>query len=80
VLNSAPHHKNVYGSGRILNLGTRWNEWSALRPGSFTPEEKSPPGTHWIGSWVGLEDGLEAVAKREKSLPLSGIELQSSSP
>jgi hypothetical protein len=27
-------------------------EWSASRPGRFTPREKAP-GTHWIGGWVG---------------------------
>jgi hypothetical protein len=26
-------------------------EWSASRPGRFTPGERSP-GTHWIGGWV----------------------------
>jgi len=27
-------------------------EWSASRPGRFTPEERAS-GTHWIGGWVG---------------------------
>jgi hypothetical protein len=27
-------------------------EWSASRPGRFTPRERNP-GTHWIGGWVG---------------------------
>jgi hypothetical protein len=36
--------------------------------GSFTtqslnPEEKAP-GNHWIGSWVGLRTGVDAMAKR----------------
>jgi len=26
-------------------------EWSASRPGRFTPKERTP-GTHWIGGWV----------------------------
>jgi hypothetical protein len=26
-------------------------EWSASRPGRFTPRERTP-GTHWIGGWV----------------------------
>jgi hypothetical protein len=35
-------------------------EWSALRPGRFTPRETAP-GTHWIGRWVGPRTGLDAV-------------------
>jgi hypothetical protein len=26
-------------------------DWSASRPGRFTPRERAP-GTHWIGGWV----------------------------
>jgi hypothetical protein len=29
-------------------------EWSASRPGRFTPGEIAP-GTHWIGGWVDPE-------------------------
>jgi hypothetical protein len=47
-------------------------EWSASRPGRFTPGERAP-GTHWIGGWVGPRVGLEAVEKR-KFLPLPEIE------
>jgi hypothetical protein len=51
---------------RILNLGTR-------RVVSFTPRSLYPreinPGINWIGGWVGLKIGLNAVARRkEKSL------------
>jgi hypothetical protein len=42
-------------------------EWSASRPCRFTPGERAP-GTHWIGGWVGLRSGLDAVEKR-KFLP-----------
>jgi hypothetical protein len=35
------------------------SEWSASRPGRFTP------GTHWIEGYVGHTAGLEAVAKRK---------------
>jgi hypothetical protein len=38
-------------------------EWSASRPGRFTPRERAP-GTHWTGGWVGPRAGLEAVVKR----------------
>jgi hypothetical protein len=50
-------------------------EWSASRPGSFTPEERSP-GTHWIGGSVDPRGGLDDVAKT-KILNLSGLELRS---
>jgi len=36
------------------------SEWSALRPGRFTPK-KSAPGTHWTGGWVGPRAGLDTV-------------------
>jgi len=26
-------------------------EWSASRPGRFTPRERAPD-THWIGGWI----------------------------
>jgi len=39
-------------------------QWSASRPGRFTPRERGP-GTHWIGGWVGPIVGLNAVAKRK---------------
>jgi hypothetical protein len=37
-------------------------EWSASRPGWFTPEEGAP-GTHWRGGWVGPRAGLDDVEK-----------------
>jgi hypothetical protein len=43
-------------------------EWSASRPGSFTPRERAP-GTHWIGGWVGPEVGLDTVVKRKFPVP-----------
>jgi hypothetical protein len=33
-------------------------EWSASRPGRFTPREKAS-GTHCIGSWVDPRAGLD---------------------
>jgi hypothetical protein len=38
-------------------------EWSASRPGRFTPRERAPV-THWIGGWVGPRAVLDAVVKR----------------
>jgi hypothetical protein len=49
-------------------------EWSASRPGRFTPGERAPV-THWIGCWVGLRTRLENVEKR-KFLTLPGLELR----
>jgi hypothetical protein len=37
-------------------------EWSASRPGSFTPGERAPD-THWIGGWVGPRAGLDDTEK-----------------
>jgi hypothetical protein len=47
----------------ILDLGTRWGEWSASRPDrAFTPGETTP-GTHCTGGWVGPRAGLDAEAR-----------------
>jgi hypothetical protein len=43
-----------------LFLTPALDEWSALRPGSLTPVERTP-GTHWIGSWVGPRAGPDVV-------------------
>jgi hypothetical protein len=44
-------------------------EWSALRPGEI------PPGTHWIGDWVGPRAGLDAVEKRKTLLVTGSLSL-----
>jgi hypothetical protein len=49
-------------------------EWSASRPGLFTPGEGAP-GTHWIGGWMGSRAGLNDVEKR-KFLTLPRLQLQ----
>jgi hypothetical protein len=73
-LYSTKHHtmKTYWGSGgiapRILDLGTRWSEWSASRPRRFIPRERAP-GTHWIGGWVGPRAVLDTVVKREIPSP-----------
>jgi hypothetical protein len=48
-------------------------EWSASRPGHFTPRERGP-GIRWIGGWMGPRAGLDDVGKR-KFLTLPGLEL-----
>jgi hypothetical protein len=56
--------KAYWGSGdivqRILASPLDGDEWSASRPGRFTPRERAP-GTNWIGGWVGPRTGLDAV-------------------
>jgi hypothetical protein len=43
-------------------------EWSASRPGRFTPRETAPD-THCIWDWVGPRADLDAVEKRTISSP-----------
>jgi hypothetical protein len=60
----------------ILTLSLVGGEWSASRPGRFTP------GTHCVGDWVDPRAGMDDVEKR-KFLTLPGLELRplrSSSP
>jgi hypothetical protein len=59
---------------RFLDLGLVRDEWSASRPGRFTPRERAP-GTHWIGGYVGPRAGLDDMEKR-KFLTQSGLELR----
>jgi hypothetical protein len=61
----------------FLNSALDGAELSASNPGRFTSGERDF-STHWVGGWVGRRAGLDAVAKRKKSLLLPGIETQSS--
>jgi hypothetical protein len=69
VLNSAPHHGDVWGSGgvdpRIQTSALDGREWSVSRPGSFTAGLRAP-GTHWTGGWVGPRAVLDTVVKKKK--------------
>jgi hypothetical protein len=56
----------------FLSSAPVWGEWSASRPGRFTPGERAP-STHWVGGWVNLRTGLDDVENR-KSLALPGLE------
>jgi hypothetical protein len=58
----------------FLTLALAGGEWSASRPGRFTPAERVP-GTHWIGSWVDPRASLDDVEKR-KFLTVPGLELR----
>jgi hypothetical protein len=53
-----------YRSTHSLTSALDEGEWSASRPGRFTPRERAP-GTHWIGGWLGPRAVLDAVVKRK---------------
>jgi hypothetical protein len=46
----------------LLTSALVGGEWSASRPGCFTPWGRDP-GTHWKGGWVGPRTSLDAVEK-----------------
>jgi hypothetical protein len=56
----------AYWRSGFFDLGTRRGEWSASRPGRFTPRERAPV-THWIGGWVGPRAGLDAVVSTDEN-------------
>jgi hypothetical protein len=47
----------------FLSSALDGGEWSASRPGRFTPRERTL-GTHWIGGWVVPRAVLHAVVKK----------------
>jgi hypothetical protein len=68
MLNLAPLHEDVgewrYSSTHSLTSALDGGEWSASRPGCFTPSERAPC-THWIGGCVGPRIGMDALSKRK---------------
>jgi hypothetical protein len=52
----------------VLTSGLYGGEWSASRPGGFTPEKK--PWHVLSRRWVGSREGLEVLEKRKSLLPL----------
>jgi hypothetical protein len=52
----------MYRSTFFFTLALVGGEWSASRPGRFTPGEIAP-GTYWIGGWVGPRTGLDDMEK-----------------
>jgi hypothetical protein len=58
----------TYSSTHSLTSALDGGEWSASRPGRFTPKERAP-GTHWIGGWMGPRAVVEAVVKRKIPSP-----------
>jgi hypothetical protein len=62
-----PRHEGVLGEWRYssthsLTSALNGGEWSASRPGRFTPRETAP-GAHWIGGFVGPRAVLDAMVK-----------------
>jgi hypothetical protein len=53
----------MYRSTHSLTSALDGGEWSASRPGRFTPRERAP-GTQWIGDWVDPRAVLDAAVKR----------------
>jgi hypothetical protein len=62
----------------LLTSALVGGEWSASRPGRFSPGEGAP-GTHCVGGWVDPRSGLDDVEKR-KFLTLPGLGLQTLGP
>jgi hypothetical protein len=85
LINYSPRHEDVWGCWDIALPS--WNsaldgvEWSASQPCRFTPCVKAT-GTHWIGGWVGLRAGVDAVEKRKSLCPCrkSNTDLPNHSP
>jgi hypothetical protein len=72
-LNWATRHEGVlwewkYSSTHSLNSALDGGEWSASRPGRFTPKERAPAAP-WIGGWVGRKAVLDTVVKRRIPSP-----------
>jgi hypothetical protein len=61
----------MYSSAHSLTSTLGGSDWSALRPGRFTPREKAP-ATPWVGGWVGPKADLDAVVKRKIPSPCGG--------
>jgi hypothetical protein len=53
-----------YSSTHSLTSALDFGEWSASRPGRFTPRETAP-GIHWIGGWVSPRAVQDAAVKRK---------------
>jgi hypothetical protein len=71
--NWAALHEDVLGEWRYrstnsLTSALERGEWSASRPGRFTPRDRTPV-TRWIVSWVGARAGLDTISKKKSPSP-----------
>jgi hypothetical protein len=76
------HHERMEGEQKcdsFLTSAVDVRERSNSNLDRFTPEER-PPGTHWIGGWVGSMAGLDILDKTETSRPLRNSNPGFSSP
>jgi len=62
----------------LLTSALDGGEWSASRPGRFTPKERAS-GTHWIRGWVGPRAGLGTMVRRNIPSPYRDTNPRSSS-
>jgi hypothetical protein len=53
----------MYSSTHYLTSAPDGGEWSASRPGRFTPSE-GEPGTNSVGGWVGPRAVLDMVMRK----------------
>jgi hypothetical protein len=58
-----------YSSTHSMTSALDGGEWSASRPGRFTPRERLPCA-RWIGDWVRTRAVLDAVVKRKILSPI----------
>jgi hypothetical protein len=58
----------MYSYTHFLTSALDGGEWTASRPGRFTPRERVP-SIHWIGGWVGPRAVLDTVMKRKIPSP-----------
>jgi hypothetical protein len=77
--------EDVWESGGIappfLTTAIDGTEWSASRPYCFNPGETPlPPGTHWVGGWVGVRASLDVMKDKSFSCRESNPGRLSSSP
>jgi hypothetical protein len=70
--NKGHHAMQTYGVGDVklhefLTLALDGGEWSASRPGRFTPREGTFV-THWLRGYMGLSGGLDVAKKKIPAL------------
>jgi hypothetical protein len=59
----------MYRSTLFLTLALAEGEWSASRPGRFTPGERGH-STHWIEGWVDPKASLDVEKRKFLTLPV----------